>query len=148
MFNYNDLLAFIKASRETATDAVALKAKELYKSWKAEELVDGVKKPVSYKVGDRRTFVYPDGELKLIKCRQAHTAEAHFTPDLIPALWEVINETHSGTIEDPIPYDPNMEVFENLYYVYADVLYKCTRNSGQPLYNTPDNLIGHYFEVV
>ena len=133
MFTKDDLVAFIKQARETADDQTALKAKELYKPWEAD---------TAYKVGDR--VQYDD---KLIKCRQEHTSQAHFTPDLIPALWEVINETHAGTQDDPIPYDPNMAVFENLYYIYDGVLYRCTRDSGQPLYAEPAALVGNYFEV-
>ncbi len=148
MFNFDSLVAYCKASRETVPDEVALKAKELYPEWKAEKTVVGddgveVKIPMVYAVGNRRRY----GD-KLYKCRQAHTSEAQFTPDLIPALWEVINETHAGTLEDPIPYDPNMVVFEGLYYTYEDVLYKCVRDSGNPLYSAPSALVGNYFEVV
>lgn len=132
--NKDKLVAFIKQAKETATDDVALQGLELYEEWEAGTF---------YEAGKRVRF----GE-KLYKCRQAHTAEAQFTPDLIPALWEVINETHSGTIDDPIPYDPNMAVYGGLYYTYDGVLYKCKRDSGNPLYAEPSALIGNYFEVV
>lgn len=64
------------------------------------------------------------------------------------ALYEVINEEHSGGEYDPIPYDINLAVEIGKYYVYNDIVYKCIRDSGQPLYTTPDTLIGNYFEMV
>lgn len=131
---WDDLVAFVIAARETVSDEVALKAKELYKEWKPD---------TGYEPGDRRRF----GD-KLYKCRQVHGSEAQFTPDMIPALWEVIVEKHAGTLEDPIPYDPNMVVYEGLYYTYADVLYRCRRDSGVPLYAEPAALIGNYFDLV
>ena len=129
--DFEKLVAFIKQARETATDEVALQAKELYKEW-----------DVSVIYGEGERVRYAD---KLYKCRQAHTSE--YTPDLTPALWSVIDETHKGTVSDPIPYDPNMVVFEGLYYIYNDVVYKCIRDSGNPLYAEPSALIGNYFEV-
>ena len=149
MFDFKKLIEYIRASRDGVDDQTAVRAKELYEPWKAEEMIDGIAVAVAYNVGDRRTYTYPDGKLKLIKCRQAHTAEAHHKPDLIPALWEVINEEHTGTLKDPIPYDQNMVVYKDKYYTYDEVLYICTRDSGQPLYNTPANLINAgYFQIV
>ena len=70
---------------------------------------------------------------------------AHLTP---LTLFAVIDETHTGTMEDPIPYDWNMELFLDMYYVQDDVMYKCVRNSGAPMYHALKDLIGTYVEVV
>ena len=131
---FRELVEYIKSARLTADDATALSGKELYPVWEAD---------VAVKVGDR--YRYGD---KLYKCRQAHTTEAIRTPDIIPALWDVIDVNHAGTLEDPIPYDPNMEVFNGKYYIYDNVVYLCIRDSGQPLYTTPDTLLNNYFELV
>lgn len=97
----------------------------------------------AYKVGDR---VECDG--KLWKCRQAHTSQENWRPSIETAsLWEVIDVEHAGTFEDPIPYDQTMTVYNGKYYQEDNIIYKCIRDSGQPLYATCALLVGNYFEV-
>lgn len=97
----------------------------------------------AYKVGDR---VECDG--KLWKCRQAHTSQENWKPSIETAsLWEVIDVEHAGTLEDPIPYDQTMTVYNGKYYLEDGITYKCVRDSGQPLYATCASLVGNYFEV-
>lgn len=64
------------------------------------------------------------------------------------SLYLRIDETHAGTIDDPIPYDLNMAVLEGLYYIENELVYKCIRTSENPLYATCESMIGNYFEVV
>lgn len=97
----------------------------------------------AYKVGDR---VECDG--KLWKCRQAHTSQENWKPSTDTAsLWEVINVENAGTLDDPIPYDQTMTVYNGKYYLEEGIIYKCIRDSGQPLYATCASLVGNYFEV-
>lgn len=97
----------------------------------------------AYKVGDR---VECDG--KLWKCRQAHTSQENWKPSINTAsLWEVINVENAGTLDDPIPYDQTMTVYNGKYYLEEGIIYKCVRDSGQPLYATCASLVGNYFEV-
>lgn len=97
----------------------------------------------AYKVGDR---VECDG--KLWKCRQAHTSQENWKPSINTAsLWEVINVENAGTLDDPIPYDQTMTVYNGKYYLEEGIIYKCIRDSGQPLYATCASLVGNYFEV-
>ncbi len=97
----------------------------------------------AYAVGDR---VESDG--KLWKCRQAHTSQENWKPSINTAsLWEVINVENAGTLEDPIPYDQTMTVYNGKYYLEDGIIYKCVRDSGQPLYATCASLVGNYFEV-
>ena len=97
----------------------------------------------AYKVGDR---VLCDG--KLWKCRQAHTSQENWKPSINTAsLWEVINVENTGTLDDPIPYDQTMTVYNGKYYLEEGIIYKCVRDSGQPLYATCASLVGNYFEV-
>lgn len=85
----------------------------------------------------------------LWRVRQKHTVQSIYPPSVdTSALYERINETNTGTQDDPIPYDQTMEVFHGLYYSYDGVLYKCIRDSGLPLYAAPGDLIGNYFEKV
>lgn len=97
----------------------------------------------AYKVGDR---VECDG--KLWKCSQAHTSQENWKPSIETAsLWEVIDVEHAGTLEDPIPYDQTMTVYNGKYYMEDGITYKCVRDSGQPLYASCASLVGNYFEV-
>lgn len=63
------------------------------------------------------------------------------------ALYEEINETNAGTIDDPIPYNNNMELFAGKYYSQGGVVYKCTRDTGQAVYQDLADLVGIYVEV-
>lgn len=62
------------------------------------------------------------------------------------SLWKVVVEGHEGTENDPIPYTPPMEIFKDKYYTQSKVLYKCIRDSGQPLSHNLSDLVGNYVE--
>ena len=120
---------------ESLPDEEALEVKYCYPEWSADS--------VSYAVGFR---VLVDDELW--KCRQAHTSQKNWKPRIDTAsLWERIDEQHAGTLEDPIPYANTMTVYNGKYYIEEGIIYKCIRDSGQPLYATCASLVGNYFEV-
>lgn len=98
---------------------------------------------VDYAVGNKR-----QDEGVLYKCLQAHTSQADWKPKDTPALWHRLDEAHKGTREDPIPAALGLEYQKDLYYLEDAVVYKCIRNSEQPLYNMPSELVGIYFELV
>lgn len=86
---------------------------------------------------------------QLYRVRQDHTVQAIYTPCLeTAALYEVIDREHAGTLADPIPYAPPMEIFSGKYYKQNGVLYLCTRDSGQPLAHNLEDLVGTYVETV
>lgn len=86
---------------------------------------------------------------KLYRVRQDHTVLFIYTPGIETAsLYEVIDKEHDGTINDPVPYTPPMEIFNNKYYTQNSVLYRCTRDSGQALTHNLADLVGTYVEVV
>ena len=62
------------------------------------------------------------------------------------SLWKRVDEEHAGTKDDPIPYAPPMEIFKDKYYTQSKVLYKCIRDSGQPLSHNLSDLVGNYVE--
>lgn len=72
-----------------------------------------------------------------------------YEPSLATAsLYEVIEKEHEGTLEDPIPYMPPMEIFDGKYYVENDILYLCTRSSGTALSHNLSDLINIYVEMI
>lgn len=86
---------------------------------------------------------------RLWRVRQEHTALKEYEPSLATAsLYEVIEKEHEGTLEDPIPYMPPMEIFEGKYYVENDILYLCTRSSGTALSHNLSDLINIYVEMI
>ena len=85
----------------------------------------------------------------LWKARQTHTALEVYPPSLNTAsLYEVIVEEYEGTMEDPIPYTPPMEIYEGKYYTHFGMLYKCTRDSGTALTHNLFDLRGLYVELI
>lgn len=64
------------------------------------------------------------------------------------ALYEVIEIQPTGTIDDPIPYTPSMEIFNGKYYTQNDVKYLCIRDSQTALNHNLADLVGNYVSVV
>lgn len=86
---------------------------------------------------------------KLWRCRQAHTSQAGQEPSIDTAsLWEEVCESHDDTLADPIPYDGNMALKEGLYYVQGGVIFHCTRDTVNPVYNPLADLVSIYVEEV
>ena len=88
---------------------------------------------------------------KLWEVRQAHTITTAFAPSINTAsLWKEVTEEGAdvGTLENPIPYEGNMELEEGRYYSQDGVVYLCTRSTGVPVYNALKDLVGIYVSVV
>ena len=114
-------------------DNTALRMLEFYPAWTAGQAYNE-----TYKV---------QYSGKLWRCRQAHTSQAGQEPSIDTAsLWEEVCESHDGTQADPIPYDGNMALKEGMYYVQDDVIYRCTRDTINPVYNALADLKGIYVE--
>lgn len=76
------------------------------------------------------------------------TIQAHYPPGFgTESLYEQVNETHEGTMDDPIPYSGNLALENGKYYYQGGAIYRCTRDSGNPVYQPLADLIGHYVEV-
>ena len=130
-----ELRRTIEGLAENLTDAEGLENVELFAQYEVGK---------DYAIGDR--FQY-NGEL--YKVLQAHTSQADWVPGTgTESLYAKVDEIHAGTAEDPIPYNGNMELIENLYYTQGGVLYKCTRSTGSAVYNALSELVGIYVEVV
>lgn len=113
-------------------DNTALRMKDFYPEWAA-----GVEYAAGFKIKHGG---------KLWRVIQAHTSQIGWEPENAASLWEQINETHAGTLEDPIPYDGNMALVSGLYYMQEWVIYLCTRDTVNPVYNPLADLVGLYVE--
>lgn len=116
-------------------DATALRMVAYYPDWTAG---------TAYAVGDRLVY---NGDL--YKVLQAHTAQETWLPGIgTESLYTRIDERHDGTKYDPIPYNGNMALQNGKYYMQGGVLYKCTRDTGNPVYHDLSALVGIYVELV
>lgn len=136
-----ELRPMIEAAATSLPDSDAAKAVELFPAWAY---------PVSYIVGNRVS----DGG-KLYKCRQAHTSQEGWKPSTTPALWVVVDATHAGTQDDPIPASRGMEYEYGKYYLDSEdgKTYKCERMGEAAggkivLQYLPHELVGNYFTAV
>ena len=85
---------------------------------------------------------------RLWRCLQAHTSQIGWEPENAASLWTEICETHSGTLEDPIPYNGNMALESGKYYMQDGKIYRCTRDTVNPVYHALSELVGLYVEEV
>ena len=115
-------------------DNTALRMKDFYPQW-----AEGISYPTGHKVQYNG---------RLYKVLQPHTSQVTWEPTNAASLWTEVNETHSGTLEDPIPYAGNMALTNGLYYTQDYEIYKCTRDTGNPVYHALSELVGLYVEVV
>ena len=126
----------------TVDDATALRMIAFYPEWKNGKAYTAENDcQVGYKVVQGG---------KLYKLRQEHTSQDSWAPGMTgtESLWEEICEQHDGTKYDPIPYNGNMALQNGKYYTQDGVLYKCTRDTGNPVYHALSALVGTYVEVV
>ena len=131
----------IEKASQSLEDAVALTAVELFPHWKV--LVGKADK-----VSKGFRFHYND---KLYRTEQPeYTFVEHYVPGSTgtESLFSLVDESHTGSKEDPIPFEKNMEIYDGLYYTQNGVLYRCISSSGQPLYHDLALLVGSYVEVV
>lgn len=134
------LAASVVALKTSATDQQALTASALYPTY--EDLV--ARQHVAEYAGYR--FQFGGGLWKTLQ--PGYTFDGVYAPGTgTESLYARIDESHAGTLEDPIPYEGNMELFSGKYYSQGGVVYRCTRDSGQPLYHKLSELVGLYVEV-
>lgn len=122
----------IETAVQSLPDSEALEAVTLHPAW-----VIGKDYPASYKVQRNG---------RLWRCIQAHTSQEGWEPENAASLWEGIDETHDGTLYDPIPYEGNMALVAGLYYTQDGKVYLCNRDTVSPVYNPLSALVGIYVE--
>ena len=143
-----DIMALARKARplmekaaQSLSDAEALQIKTMYPKW--EKLVE--LGSVEAEAGFR--FYHGDA---LYKCvNPTPTFQADWVPGVgTESLYTRIDETHAGTLEDPIPYDGNMELMVGLYYSQDGNVYLCNRDTGIAVHNALSELVGLYVEEV
>ena len=85
---------------------------------------------------------------KLWKTEQPEmTIQEHYAPGMgTESLYSEVCETHAGTLEDPIPYSGNMALESGKYYSQDGKIYRCTRDTVNPVYNALSELVGLYVD--
>lgn len=78
-----------------------------------------------------------------------HPFSAEWVPGVTTAsLYEAIDDEHTGTLDDPIPFTQPMQIFNGKYYSQNGKVYLCTRDSGKPLAFNLADLVGLYVTEV
>ena len=144
------LRPYIEKAAESLDDNDAVKAVKLFPRW--DEHIGEAVTP-----GQRMSDEDADGVLRLYKVREGkgHTTQEDWKPCLTPAMWAVVDETHAGTLEDPIPAARGMAYEYGKYYLDSEdgKTYKCERigeaaGGKITLQYLPHELIGNYFKAV
>lgn len=123
------------------TDEQALQFKDLYPEW--SEFI-GEKLSANFKIQHLEKLYKTLQEIPVVLDQEG------YRPGEVgsEALYEEVNEKNKGTLQDPIPYNNNMELFEGKYYTQNGVTYQCTRNTEQAVYQDLSDLVDIYVEKV
>lgn len=122
------------------SDAQARTCKLIYQQW--SNLIGTTATP-----GQR--FLHGDTLYRVRTDASEHTFSAEWVPGVpTAALYEAIDEEHSGTIDDPIPFTQPMQIYNGKYYSQNGKVYLCTRDSGKPLAFDLTDLVGLYVTEV
>ena len=129
------LKQLVQAQVAQQTDEEALDNIELFPTWIS-------KIGVQVNQGDRLYF-----DDKLFKVLQTHTPQEQWRPDSTASLYVQVVADDSGTIDNPIAFELNMELVEGKYYTEENVKYLCIRELAQCVWHL-NALVGNYVEVV
>ena len=138
--NAQKLRAAMDTAGNALSDAQARTCKLIYQQW--SNLIGTTATP-----GQR--FLYGDTLYRVRTDASEHTFSREWEPGVTTAsLYEAIDEEHTGTLDDPIPFVQPMEIFNGKYYSQFSKVYLCTRDSGQPLAFDLAELVGLYVTEV
>ena len=134
--NAKKLRAAMDTAGNALSDAQARTCKLIYQQW--SNLIGTTATP-----GQR--FLHGETLYKVRDDAAVHKFSREWEPGVTTAaLYTAIDEAHSGTIDDPIPWVQPMELYANKYYTEGGKLYACWRDSGQPLAYSLSALVGTY----
>ena len=126
-----------KIQAQSLTDEQALRCKAIYPTWR--EII-GQTVTLGFK------FTHEDILYKTIQDNLL--IQEQYTPgEGTESLYTALDETHAGTLEDPIPYAGNMELESGKYYIQGGVTYLCNRDTEIPVHQDLADLVGLYVQV-
>ena len=118
-------------------DNTALRMAEFYPEWK--DLIGTTVDKAGFK------FTHNGQLYKTIP--EQHSFQADWVPgEGTESLYTRIDESHAGTMADPIPYSGNMALESGKYYSQSGAVYLCTRDTVNPVHNALADLVGLYVE--
>lgn len=125
------------------TDSEALQIKGIYPTWEEcvkRGFIDTNDQP-GYK------FIY---DKNLYSCINANPVfQSNWIPGIgTESMYTCIDNKHIGSLEDPIPYNGNMELIQGLYYTQNNIIYLCIRNTDTPVYHALADLVNLYVEII
>ena len=132
---------YLMKGAQSLIDEDALKIKGIYPTW--EELVaSSLTVDIGYKL-QHKGGLYKTAQ-------PTYTFVDTYEPGAAgtESLFTKIDEAHAGTLEDPIPYSGNMELFRGMYYIQNDIIYLCNRDSEVAMHHALADLVGLYVEIV
>lgn len=124
----------------TVDDNTALRMMEFYPSF--ADMIGKTVDTIGFKVQHNG---------KLWATLQKYTTfQAQYEPGAVgtESIFTEICESHAGTLDDPIPYSGNMALESGKHYSQDGKVYRCTRGTGNPVYNALSELVGLYVEEV
>ena len=134
-----DMLAAVQIAAQTFSDSDSLSVKGIYPEWKD---IIGKTPKKDYK------FLHEGVLYKTIQDNLI-IQEQYIPGNGTESLYTMLNESHAGTMEDPIPWHTNMRPEKDKYYVEGELIAKCIEDPGQALHNKLSELCpGRYFEKV
>lgn len=130
----NKMLIANQINTLTVDDNTALRMKQFYPTF--DEIV-------GQKV--KQGFRFRHGDYLWATVQPEMTIQKHYPPGYgMESLYTKVNETHAGTLEDPIPYDGNMALESGKHYSQNSTIYLCNLDTVNPVYNKLDDLVGLY----
>lgn len=132
-----DMLIAQQINTLTVDDNTALRMQKFYPTF--DEIVgQEVKQGFRFRHGG-----------KLWATVKALTIQKHYPPgEGMESMYTKVNETHDGTIDDPIPYDGNMVLEKGKHYIQNETTYLCNRDTVNPVTHALSELVGLYVEEV
>ena len=118
-------------------DSTALRMKEFYPEWK--DLPGTTVEKAGFK------FTHKGQLYKTIP--EQHRFQTDWVPgEGTESLYTRIDESHAGTLADPIPYSGNMALEAGKYYSQDGAVYLCARDTVNPVFSALADLVGLYVE--
>lgn len=133
----------VQEKTETVQAADLYAIKRGFETWEA--LVD--KGFTAEKAG----YIFGHGDNLYKTVQPGYTFVSHYVPGAgTESLFTMIPvpERDEGTIDTPIAYSGNMELFAGKYYEQNGVVYLCNRDTGTAVYHDLSALVGLYVETV